>query len=180
MSRSDAPTWNDLQIEPKSALLIIDVQNGFVNDPTRHVPNAIRALLDERGPEFSVRIATKFINAEGSNFRRLIEWRRLAQSPETDLAPEIVDQVDEVIEKNTYSAIGRITELLGEEIRTVYVCGIDTDVCVLQNAAGLFDAGLTPFVLYDACATNGGAEAHAATFELLGRTIGRKQVISLS
>lgn len=163
---------------PLPVLVVVDVQNGFVGPYTKHVPPAIAAYLDKRRERFAAVIATKFRNPPGSSFEELIDWQRLRDSPEVDLAPEIVECVDTIVDKTCYGAVDELAEILRNYRTTdVYLCGIDTDVCVLQNAAGLFDKGFTPRVIYSLCATNGGDDAHRAAYPLLCRTIGSRQVL---
>jgi nicotinamidase-related amidase len=54
----------------------------------------------------------------------------------------------------------------------LYVCGIDTDICVLKTAVDAFEYDLTPWILQDACASHAGPEAHTA-----GRFIGTNHII---
>lgn len=83
-----------------------------------------------------------------------------------------------VIEKTTFGAGGRIAEVLREHgLETVVIMGLDTDICVLQNAGQLFDLGFVPVVDLRGCATNGGPEADRAAINVMERTVGRGQVI---
>ena len=171
--------WSELSVPACSALLVIDVQHGFVRPATSHVPGRISDLLEQRGTDFALTVATRFRNADGSNFRKLIRWERLDGPPDTDLDPA-VESVEMVIDKDTYSAVPLLAPVLAERnISTVFVCGIDTDVCVLQNASDLFDLGLTPIVLADACGTTAGERLHGAALDILRRTIGGAQVVTL-
>lgn len=163
---------------PLPILVLIDVQRGFVGPHTSEVPGNIERFLREHSDRFSSVVATRFYNPKGSNYERLIGWTRLQNEHETELVPEITRWVSEVIDKPTYAAVDEISAVADKHsTREIVFCGIDTDVCVLQNAAGVFDAGYTPSVIYDLCATGGGPEAHAAAYPLLARTIGRSQVI---
>ncbi|MFT4299687.1 MAG: isochorismatase family cysteine hydrolase [Aeromicrobium sp.] len=178
MSETSAAPWSHIEITRPTALLIVDVQHGFVGPHTAHVPAAVRSLLVERRSDYAAVIATRFHNPPESNFRELIDWHRLAEPPETDLVDGLESVIDTVIDKDTYGAVEAIAAVLDHlGVRDVHLCGIDTDVCVLQNAAGLFDRGYRPAVLIDGCATNGGPDAQASAIPLLGRTIGARQVI---
>jgi len=172
--------WGSLDVLPRSALVIVDVQNGFIGPATSHVPDAIRNLLDAKRNEFALVIATRFHNLPDSPFRKWIHWNRLAETPETDLVQGIGERADVVIDKNTYGIVKNLAELIGKAgVEHVYICGIDTDVCVLQNAGGLFDLGYRVFVLLNATGTNGGTDAQIAAEKLLRRTIGSDQVIAI-
>ncbi|MGH3693590.1 MAG: isochorismatase family protein [Pseudonocardiaceae bacterium] len=59
----------------------------------------------------------------------------------------------------------------------LYVCGIDTDVCVLKTAVDAFEHNFTPWILKDACASHAGSQAHTAGLLVAGRFIGTNQII---
>ena len=119
----------------KKALLIVDVQNGFVNNKTKHIP----ALVEKLQYNYELVIASRFINLPDSPYRRLIKWNHL--SPETDEI-ELAFKPQEgtiIIDKYIYSCIDELfLQLLKEnEINAVDICGIDTDICVTKCAVDL-------------------------------------------
>ena len=155
-------------------LLIIDVQRGFINDWTGAIPARVEALQ----ADYRCVIATRFINPPGSLHRRLLGWPRFAPgSRDIELAFRPRDDA-RVVDKTTYTAV--TPDLLGElergGIEEVHLCGIATDNCVLKTAVDLFEAGIKPVVLADACASHGGPECHACGIRLLKRFIGESQV----
>lgn len=158
------------------ALVVIDVQDGFISDYTkRALPRVYELLEDER---FGLVIATRFYNPEGSPFRKYMRWDKLAGTPDTVLDPVVAAKADIILDKPTYGAGEAIARALDDYgIRKATLVGIDTDVCVLQNAAYLFDHDYEVTVDTGACATNGGPEAERAAIRLLGRTIGRDYVL---
>ena len=160
---------------PRSALLIIDVQVGFVNDATRHILPIVEALQKQYPHVY----ATRFINAEGSPYRRLLDWHRFYESSEdVPLAFEPVDSVT-VIDKNVYTCVtpAFLDELRSKDIEEVAICGIDTDACVATCAVDLFENGFRPVLLSEACASHAGAEYHEAAIRILTRLIGKKQIV---
>lgn len=158
-------------------IFVVDVQNGFVSPKTQHVVPKIKELL----PSFSdgLIIATKFINKTGSPYDCIINWRRLKESPETDLYEGIEQLCNHVIEKEIYSALtNEVINLLKEnDVTEAYITGIDTDCCVLKTAVDLFERNIKPMVLVDYCASNGGEESHLAAIRVLQRTIGYNQLL---
>ncbi len=64
------------------------------------------------------------------------------------------------------------------EITEVLVFGIDTDVCVLSTAAGLFDRGFHPIVVSDLSASTGGVKCHNAALSMLPRYIGANNIVT--
>jgi len=156
-------------------LLIVDVQRGFVNRWTAHVPAAVEALQRD----FERVVATRFFNPEGSLYRRLIGWQRLAKdSADFPLAFRPADGAP-VIDKATYTCVtpGFLETLAGWGVDKVHVCGIATDNCVLKCAVDLFEAGIEPVVLAAASGSHGGPDCHNAGLLLLGRFIGAGQVV---
>lgn len=157
------------------ALLIVDVQRGFINSHTAHIPSLVERLQHEYQTVF----ATQFSNPEGSNFRRLIHWQRFTPgSTDIELA-FVADPKTQVIHKSIYSCVTDrfLSDLRREKITEIHVCGIDTDICVTKCAVDLFESGLTPFVLEKYSASHAGEAAHAGAINVLKRFIGKGQII---
>lgn len=156
-------------------LMIIDVQKGFINPWTAHVPALVEALQGD----FRRALVTRFFNPPGSMHRRLIGWKRFAPDSD-DVALAFTPRADaRIVDKSTYTCLSDTLrdELRRDGIGRVYLCGIATDNCVLKTAVDLFEAGIEPVVLADACASHGGPECHEAGLMLLRRFIGEGQVV---
>lgn len=159
----------------KRALLIVDVQIGFVNDKTKHIPTLVEKLQDN----YNLVIATRFINLPDSPYRRLIKWDHLSpESDEIELAFKPKESAI-ILDKYIYSCIDdSFVSLLKEnDIDAVDICGIDTDICVTKCAVDLFERNITPFVLKDYCATHADAEIQESALIILARYIGKSQII---
>lgn len=158
------------------ALVIIDVQQGFLSNYTKKCLPHIHHLIYQK--KFHPIIATRFYNPKGSPFRKFIKWTKLSTPEEIALDAIVEKYSDFIIDKSTYGAGAQIAEiLLAKNISRVTLVGIDTDVCVLQNAAYLFDHGFEVTVDTQGCATNGGQQADQAAYGLLQRTVGRNFVL---
>jgi nicotinamidase-related amidase len=142
----------------RPVLVVVDVQNGFVRDPSRHVVPVIADLVDRWQAAGLDVVFTRYFNSPGSQFERLFGWTGLQGPPETDIVSELAAQAraaTAVIDKRIYSLFtshGR--ELVRSHGWTdLYVCGIATESCVLKTAADAFEQGdLTPWVIEDASA----------------------------
>ena len=157
------------------ALLIVDVQNGFVNDATRHIVPKVEALQKQYAHVY----ATRFINTEGSPYRKLLDWHRFyASSNDVPLAFQPIDGVV-VIDKHVYTCVtpAFLEDLHSKGIEEVAICGIDTDACVSACAIGLFENGIRPILLSEACASHAGPEYHQAALRILPRLIGKNQIL---
>ncbi len=162
----------------KQALLIVDVQEGFFNKHTKAIP----ALVQELQHDYEYVFATQFINrGEGYQFVEWLKWKRFMEgSEDVELAFEPRKDT-EIIEKHTYSSCvdtNFLESLSSKGIKEVHICGIDTDICVLASAVGLFDYGhFKPVVLSKYCASHAGKDYHDAALKILRRYIGEEQVI---
>jgi nicotinamidase-related amidase len=168
--------------ERKPVLVVVDVQNGFITEHSQPVVpvivNLVRRWQAARGDV----VFSRYLNYAGSPFERLIGWTKMADSPEIDFITELTPYVGShtpVVDKYIYTLFTTEgTHLVDERGWTdLYLCGIDTDSCVLKTAVDAFERNLTPWILKDACASHAGPEAHAAGLFIAGRFIGTNQII---
>lgn len=158
-----------------TGLVIIDVQRGFINEATMHIPDIVYDLQYE----YEHVAVTQFFNAPGSPWRKLLQWQRFDRDGDDfPLAFEPCEHAL-VLEKSTYSAVTNrlLNWISAYDITDVHLCGIATDACVLKTALDLFEQEFRPVVLAHACASHGGVDCHNEALHLLGRQIGDKQVI---
>ena len=159
-------------------LLLVDVQHGFINDFTRHIPERVARLVerDRERKQYDPILATRFINIDGGPFRRFLDWHGSAVPPETDLVPEISSYVDEARIFSKPGSAGMSPELViwlqEHAVERVTLAGIDTDMCVLKIALDIFDLGIEPIILVDCCASTAGLQSHLAGLAVLARNIG--------
>lgn len=166
----------------RAVLVVVDAQNGFINDESRHIVPIVANLLTRWRQCERPTIFTRYINYPGSPFEQFFDWSRMRSSPETDIVPELRQylQGSLVIDKHLYtlftpegSAVvdaGGWTDIL--------ICGVATESCVCKTAVDAFERGLTPWVLIDACASHDGSKAHEAGLLVTRRFIGRRQMIT--
>jgi nicotinamidase-related amidase len=156
-------------------LLVVDVQRGFLNDYTAHVPRRVAELLRRSGGYDPVYF-TRFENPPGGPYRKLLSWSACERPPETDLAPELEPFAapERVFSKPGYAGLPDALAgvLRDAEIERITVVGIDTDMCVLKVVLDLFDLAIEPIVLVDCCASTAGLQAHLAGLAVLTRNIG--------
>lgn len=159
-------------------LLVVDVQHGFLNEYTRHIPNRVARLIaqNEHAPVYF----TRFVNVEGSPFRRLLDWHDSTEPPGTELAHAIASHASD---ENVFTKSGvaglpdSLAEVLIQRKTTeVRLVGIDTDMCVLKVAMDLFDLNIRPVIYTDCCASTGGLQSHLAGLAVLARNIGAQNL----
>lgn len=172
----------------KIPLLIVDVQNGFLNETSELVLTPIAGLVAEWHERGWPIYATRFHNVPGGQWERLIGWTRLQSAPD-DLLHEdlagLLTEHDTIVDKHSYTSLtGRfLTDLEAQDWDIVALCGIATDGCVLKSAVDLFEFSqrpIRPVVLQDACSSHAGKAIHEAGLLLTRRFIGRGQVMDVS
>ena len=162
-----------------SLLIIVDVQNGFVNDNTREVLDVVNKAKEKL--KYDVCVLTKFFNSEETSFSQILNWKRFQTEEEQELSVGI-EKHDKVIYKSTYSAVtDELKTLISQNrYKKAYVCGIETDSCVLATAFELFDNGVEPMIIIDGCASMRGPEYHNAAELIMRRSFGDDNVKSLN
>jgi hypothetical protein len=74
----------------KSALVVVDVQNGFVTENAAHVVPVIVDLVRRWQAVDGHVVFTRYHNYPGSPYERLIGWYGLYGAPETDLVSALI------------------------------------------------------------------------------------------
>jgi nicotinamidase-related amidase len=174
----------------KAALLVVDVQNGFVNEFSAHAVPVIVDLATRWAQADRPTVYTRYWNYTGSPWERLIGWKALYGPPETDIVEELEVLVEapgsHLLDKTVYTALtaeGR--DLLRSlDVTDLVICGIATDACVLKTALDAFEFGYTPWVVRDAVASNAtrhrASEIHESALLHISRLVGAGQVIDSS
>ena len=157
-----------------SALIVVDVQNGFINDYTRHISERVVALIESGA--YDPIFYTRFINMPEGPYPRFVGWDACMAPPETDLVDTVARHAspETTFDKHGYAGLPDALEraLLDRDIDRVTVVGIDTDMCVLKVAMDAFDLNIEPLVLTDCCASTAGLQSHLAGLAVLARNIG--------
>lgn len=165
----------------KNILIVVDIQNGFNRYDQTHILADKIIKLTNSGL-FDKIIATRFRNKEGSQYTKFLNWHRLIESPDIDLVDGI--KADEIVDKWVYTCItdefmSLLKKLNNGELPThIFICGADTDCCVLKTATDIFEQGLMPIVLTEYCDSNAGPKSHDAGLLVMGRLIGKKCIVS--
>lgn len=159
----------------KSLLLVIDLQKSFINENTEMLIPKITKLLNEN--KFEKVVFTRFINSYDSIWFKKLNYTGCMTEESKSL--QIDSRSNKVIDKKIYSALGRelITYIKENDITKIYLCGIDTECCVLKTAFDLFENAYDVYMLKDYCACMNGNERHNNAIEILQRNIGYDKVI---
>lgn len=169
-----------------SVLLVIDVQKGFVNETSAATVPVIAELLTRWQSAGGTSVLTQFVNADDSPYVRIIGWSALMPGSDgVDFAPEIeplASTASLTVRKTGYTALTpHVQQFIGlRHITNIWICGLDTESCVLATTFTAFEAGLTPWLITDACASHAGSRAHEAGILVAGRSIGQGQLLTVA
>jgi len=161
----------------KKALIVIDVQKGFINKSTHKTLLKIRDYIRQNHGRYDLLVFTKYLNHEGSNFVKNLKWRGFMNEKENDLADEIKEfaGAKNLFPKDTYGSFvdNKVFNYLRKnKIRQVEICGFDTENCVLTFARDAFDRGMSVVVLKDLSASHSNPKLHRAALEIIKDNIG--------
>ena len=159
----------------KKLLLVIDMQNAFINENTKHIIDKINKLIDKN--KFDDIVFTKFINYNNSIYTRKLNYYDCIDESSNKL---IIDTRNyKAINKKTYTALNDELKkyLKDNNINKIYLCGIDTECCILKTALDLFENEYDVYVLKDYCACTHGIKKHNNALEILKRNIGKDSII---
>lgn len=166
-----------------AALVVIDMQNGFVNRHSMHAVPAIADLVTNWTSAGRPVLFTRYFNYPDSPYERFFQWHRLQATPETDIVPELADHAADAhatFDKTGYTLFTpEATGLIRRARWTDLVfCGVATESCVLKSAADAFEHGYAPWIVTDACASDAGTDVHDAGLTVARRLIGPGQLIT--
>ncbi len=128
----------------KQALLIVDVQNYFINKYTQKIPNLIKTLIEENS--FKTILFSQFINTPNSLFVSELNFTGCFKSPYIDIVDDLKSYLkqDNLFTKCAYSVFTNPkfeSYLKKNKIDELVLVGLDTDYCVLADAFNAFDKG---------------------------------------
>ena len=158
----------------RKLLLVIDCQKAFINNYTKEYVDKIKLLLDKK--EYTNTLFTIFNNNKNSPFYNLLDYKGCINNDYCEL---MINCNVPVIEKYTYSAVNKefIEYLFKNNIDEIYMCGFDTDGCVLKTAFDLFEKNIKTYILQDYCMSSGGEKYHNEAIDILKRSIGEHYII---
>ena len=161
----------------KSLLIVIDLQSNFINDNTNMIPDKVSKLLQSK--RFDNVIFTKFINDQNSSFYKILGYKGCIEEKDREI---VIDTGNcKVIEKRPYTAYNDelVKYIKDNNINTIYLCGIDTDACVLKTALDLFENNYDVKVIEDCSMSHSGKEYHDWAIMMLQKLIGKQNIIKV-
>ncbi len=159
------------------ALIVIDVQKYFLTVETKPIAKRIQKFLKENADQYSAVYFTVFKNDPDSPLWKISGWTDCTNSPDTDVCDEIKEFTNDknIFHKNilsAYKVAGIKTDIKAQSITEVYLCGFDTESCVLATAYDFFDNGIKPIILDKLTGSTSKEKLHKPAIQILERNIG--------
>ncbi len=176
-------------LDPKTAVVIIDLQKGIVAMPTVHPTADVIARSRALADAFRAHgLPVVLVNVEGTAPGRTEQPRHAGPFPDgwTDLVPELNRQPDDIaVTKRTWGAFPSTDlerQLKARGVTQVVITGVATGTGVEATARQAYEAGFNVTLAIDAM-TDMRAEAHdysiAKVFPRLGETGTAREIIDL-
>ncbi len=167
----------------KSVLVVIDVQNGFLTEYSKPAVPVIVDLVRRWQSAGGDTVFTRYLNYPGSQYERIMGWTELCEAPGTDIVDELTPfavRATAIVEKKIYTLFNEEGAALVKEHgwTDLYICGIDTNSCVLKTAVDAFERDITPWIVTDASASHSGPHVHDAGLLVATKFIGTEQLIT--
>jgi len=176
-------------LDPKTALVVIDLQKGIVAFPTTQPIGPVVANAAALAEAFRRKgLPVVLVNVDGGAPGRADQPRNLGQLPAdwTDLVPELNQQPsDHLVTKRTWGAFGNTdlgATLTGAGVTQVVVVGVSTSIGVESTARQAHERGLNVTLAIDAM-TDTSLDAHlnsiSRIFPRLGETGTTQDILDL-
>lgn len=176
-------------LDPKTALIVIDLQKGILSRPAAHPIGSIVARAAALAAAFRRHnLPVVLVNVTGRPPGRTDQVTNLSGLPAdwADLAPELNQQPqDHLVTKQNWGAFtntGLEAYLRQQGVTQVVIAGVATSVGVESTARFAHELGFNVTLAIDAM-TDASAEAHAHSLERvfprLGETGAAREIIDL-
>ena len=145
--------------DKKRALLLVDIQAGFLNERNWWIIPNIQEVI-KKG-QYQIIIEIIFHAEVGSLWDKQTNWVFQLQPTIPDIK-KMIKRNSIIITKSTKSAFKGDKDLVSilnnNNIEEVHIVGLDTNDCVFATAQESFDLGFSTFVLEECTESSEGAE----------------------
>lgn len=153
----------------QEVLLIIDYQKGFLNDNSKRIIKPLTKLLHNK--KFDKVIMTMWFNSGVNNFTECLNYENCQVDGKDAGLIKLYHGSSVYPRVNRYSCLTEEMLSILKYNMHIYLCGLETDACVLGTAFGLFDYGFK-FNIIDDCTTSKNKELEDAARLIINRQFG--------
>lgn len=144
----------------KKILMIVDVQNGFMNHANyRDLSERINKYIENN--KYDLYVFTKYINDKNSLYEKKLNSTRFQDVDSQSLCVKAPSN-SLIFEKHGYGLKRDDLNMLKEfGVDKIDICGLQTDACVYAISFQLWDSGIYPNILINYTATDPQKEKQA-------------------
>lgn len=160
--------------------LIIDMQNGFINNFTENLVEKIRGFQTSVAGRV-ITAGTRYVNHEHTACYIFEGWKScMAGSKEAEIVPELRGCMERVFDKDRYSCWNEEMRAFvrDNDIEKMYFAGVNTGCCVLHSAFDCYNDLVDCAVIEDLCGSTSGVEEHEAALVVLRSCITKERVVT--
>ncbi|MEN9613905.1 MAG: hypothetical protein RLZZ347_212 [Candidatus Parcubacteria bacterium] len=154
--------------EKRRSLILVDLQEGFLNDTSRWIVPNIKEVIEKGG--YDLIVETIFSAEKGSLWDRQTHWT-FPLVPTTHDIKQLLNERAVLVTKKTKSAFKGEKDLFkilkDNNIEEVHIVGIDTNDCVFATAQESFDLGFFTYVLEECTASSQNEAYREAALKIL-------------
>lgn len=164
----------------KILFLIIDMQNGFVNEHTEGIDRKILDFLEPVRDKI-LTAGTRYVNHSQTACYVFEGWKCCMKgTEEAEIIPSLLPVMARVFDKDKYSCWNDEMEkfVREHEIEKIYFSGVNTGCCVLHSVLDCYNDLVDCAVIEDLCGSTSGGEEHKAALTVLRSCITKGRVIT--
>lgn len=160
----------------KKLLLVIDVQRDFINQNTSKTLDNLKKLIDLK--KYDLVAFTRFINDKSNILYKKLNYKGCMTAKQQEIVIHTVNY--KIFDKRVYTAVNSELKQFIEKnkIDEIYLCGFDTDACILKTALDLFENNYCVKIIENCCMSSYGKEVHQNAINILKKLIGEKNIIN--
>lgn len=155
----------------KTALLLVDIQHGFLKKWKKPLVKNLRSLLERK--KYDLHVEITFHAEKRSLWDKQTNWTfpyEPTVKEVTDLLPK--KSVIQIVKETRSGFKGNIDleKILRKKgIREVHIVGLDTTDCVFATAQEAFDLGFYSYVIEECAGASQGIKMHNYAINILRR-----------
>ena len=164
------------------ALIIVDMQYGFMNTNTKHLEKEICDFIDKYRSDFDLIAATQYVNSKDTPCYKFEGWKEcMAGTHDAEILDSIKQRVSIVIPKGVYSCWLELVDnnICNPYFDKIYFIGVNTGCCVLHSAFDAYNDLQDCAVIEDLCGSTSGESSHRAAIQILKECITKQRVITV-
>lgn len=153
-------------------LCVVDIQKTFLSE-NEELEN-IKNIITETD---IITVSSMFKNTEDSMYVSQLNWEECMNPKQPDW---VTENTDKTFIKTGYDLTQNksFRDFLSKKnIDICYLCGCETDACILGTAYGLFSY-TRPIIISDACYSFDSEKISNSSFDMLSRNVGDQNIIT--